>query len=302
MPIPVTCECGKSYSVKEELAGKTVRCKVCGDPLRIPTADDIKELVKESGQYLTQTKTTEEATIRCANCGRSMPKTLEKCRYCGKPLRKSMKRTFVIIAASAVVVLLLIVVIIVFLVPSRGEVVRRQAVLLAEYIRQKSWEGVYELDRAKVTGRNSAEYVEKLTELFADLDITDIFVSEPTIDPDTDCVFTEFDVRAMHKTAKKSFKNKKPFRVEWKEENGVWLAYLGTSRIYNELGDYVRASIVKPESTCGVCRATGRTRCPSCGGKGKLGDGTFCRDCYRSQGWQPCSICKGTGKSTTGEE
>jgi hypothetical protein len=36
MPIKVTCQCGKSFAAKDELAGKAVRCPNCKQPLRIP--------------------------------------------------------------------------------------------------------------------------------------------------------------------------------------------------------------------------------------------------------------------------
>jgi hypothetical protein len=39
MPIPVTCECGKAYKVKEELAGKKVRCAVCKGQIAIPRVE-----------------------------------------------------------------------------------------------------------------------------------------------------------------------------------------------------------------------------------------------------------------------
>lgn len=35
MPITVSCTCGKAFRVKDELAGKTVRCPNCKSPLRI---------------------------------------------------------------------------------------------------------------------------------------------------------------------------------------------------------------------------------------------------------------------------
>jgi hypothetical protein len=38
MPIKVTCQCGKSFAVKDELAGKAVKCPNCQQPLRIPAA------------------------------------------------------------------------------------------------------------------------------------------------------------------------------------------------------------------------------------------------------------------------
>ncbi|MHC4356503.1 MAG: hypothetical protein ACYS0H_27685, partial [Planctomycetota bacterium] len=34
--IEFACSCGKSYTVKDDMAGKTGKCKECGEPLRVP--------------------------------------------------------------------------------------------------------------------------------------------------------------------------------------------------------------------------------------------------------------------------
>lgn len=39
MPIPVTCDCGKAIRVKEEYAGRRVRCPGCNEPLLVPLAE-----------------------------------------------------------------------------------------------------------------------------------------------------------------------------------------------------------------------------------------------------------------------
>jgi uncharacterized protein YxjI len=38
MPVLVTCECGTSYDLKDEFAGKLVKCPSCGRPARAPSA------------------------------------------------------------------------------------------------------------------------------------------------------------------------------------------------------------------------------------------------------------------------
>ena len=38
MPVSVTCECGTSYDLKDEFAGKLVKCPQCGRPARAPSA------------------------------------------------------------------------------------------------------------------------------------------------------------------------------------------------------------------------------------------------------------------------
>jgi nitrogen fixation protein FixH len=37
MPISVACECGQGFQAKDALAGKTVKCPKCGNPLQIPS-------------------------------------------------------------------------------------------------------------------------------------------------------------------------------------------------------------------------------------------------------------------------
>ena len=38
MPIAIQCRCGKSLSVRDELAGKAVKCPGCSQPVRVPAA------------------------------------------------------------------------------------------------------------------------------------------------------------------------------------------------------------------------------------------------------------------------
>ncbi len=45
MPISIACSCGKSYRVKETLAGKKIRCADCAELIKVPVqvADDDAE-------------------------------------------------------------------------------------------------------------------------------------------------------------------------------------------------------------------------------------------------------------------
>ena len=38
MPIQIKCQCGKTLNVKDEFAGKAVKCPGCGSPIRVPAA------------------------------------------------------------------------------------------------------------------------------------------------------------------------------------------------------------------------------------------------------------------------
>ena len=45
MPLSVTCSCGKRFRVRDELAGKKVKCPECGESISVPRgADDEEEL------------------------------------------------------------------------------------------------------------------------------------------------------------------------------------------------------------------------------------------------------------------
>ena len=40
MPIKITCQCGQRFAAKERLAGRTVKCPKCGEPLIVPQSQD----------------------------------------------------------------------------------------------------------------------------------------------------------------------------------------------------------------------------------------------------------------------
>ncbi|HEY2156445.1 MAG TPA: hypothetical protein VGH33_12495, partial [Isosphaeraceae bacterium] len=47
MPIPVACRCGKTFEVPDHFAGKSGRCKTCGQALMIPE-EGVELLVAQS--------------------------------------------------------------------------------------------------------------------------------------------------------------------------------------------------------------------------------------------------------------
>src|SRR6185436_4284646 len=36
MPIKVSCQCGQTFAIKDEMAGKTLKCPKCQQPLKVP--------------------------------------------------------------------------------------------------------------------------------------------------------------------------------------------------------------------------------------------------------------------------
>lgn len=84
MPIDVTCQCGKRLKAKDELAGRTVKCPACQQPLKIarpqPAAPDpsgaFADLFDEVGMAASSGPTCPscnagiaEGAILCIQCG-----------------------------------------------------------------------------------------------------------------------------------------------------------------------------------------------------------------------------------------
>lgn len=62
MPITVACaQCGQKYRVKEHLAGKTARCKSCGQPMHIPALASEERSPAGSPIYRHKERTTDLA-------------------------------------------------------------------------------------------------------------------------------------------------------------------------------------------------------------------------------------------------
>lgn len=74
MSIPTSCSCGKSVNAPDHLAGKTVKCPGCGNPLVIPEpSSSAGGLFDEAGM----------AEGGCPKCGTAMTPTAVLCVKCG---------------------------------------------------------------------------------------------------------------------------------------------------------------------------------------------------------------------------
>ncbi len=79
MPISVSCQCGKSFQAKDELAGKIVRCPGCGNALQIPAPTPqggLSDLLSEEGMAGPVGPTCpscrepiKENAVLCVSCG-----------------------------------------------------------------------------------------------------------------------------------------------------------------------------------------------------------------------------------------
>ena len=74
MSIPVSCNCGKHVNAPDHLAGKTVKCPGCGNPLTIPAAaSSASSLFDEAGI----------SEGGCPKCGAAMNAGAVLCVACG---------------------------------------------------------------------------------------------------------------------------------------------------------------------------------------------------------------------------
>ncbi len=115
MSIAVACKCGKKFAAKDELAGKTVRCPQCKQPLKIPATQSgqladaatkpppsgggVASLFDEVGFHVHE----DEAAQRCPACDAELSDHAVICVGCGYDLQtgKFVKASGVA-AASAV--------------------------------------------------------------------------------------------------------------------------------------------------------------------------------------------------------
>ena len=116
MGIPVTCQAGHSFKVKEKYAGKRGRCPFCREPIQVPrpgklTEDDIVDLMgkepasvptetssladpasifDESGDDSSAVSLLEASAIRqmkkCPQCGERIPFWSTQCPHCESKL------------------------------------------------------------------------------------------------------------------------------------------------------------------------------------------------------------------------
>ena len=83
MPIKVACRCGQQFAAKDELAGKTVKCPQCSQPLTIPrpqaaaVGGNVSSLLDEAGMAAATT------AARCPSCSAVLPDGAVLCVQCG---------------------------------------------------------------------------------------------------------------------------------------------------------------------------------------------------------------------------
>jgi ssDNA-binding Zn-finger/Zn-ribbon topoisomerase 1 len=75
MALQVTCQCGQRFAAKDEMAGRTVRCPKCKEPLTIPASPPTRSAAPEKitvncqcGQRFSAKTDLAGKTVRCPKC------------------------------------------------------------------------------------------------------------------------------------------------------------------------------------------------------------------------------------------
>lgn len=102
MSIKVSCDsCGKDLKVRDEAAGKRVKCPDCGSVIRVPQAEAPEDAVDAEsaddddpwgGEDLKSSGKALEPRKPCPACGEMIIKTAGKCRFCGEILDPALKK------------------------------------------------------------------------------------------------------------------------------------------------------------------------------------------------------------------
>ncbi len=98
MSIQVICECGKSYKLKDETAGKKVRCPNCQAVIRVPAdmgsaADTSANMPDPLPSQEPAKASRPESGIQCPSCQAPLDENAVICVQCGLDLRTGKKLT-----------------------------------------------------------------------------------------------------------------------------------------------------------------------------------------------------------------
>src|SRR5260370_38009241 len=71
MPIQVTCNCGRSLRVKDELGGRKVRCPACASVVPVPQIEPVADVEAEASSLLLTEPPPTDPEPRAADAFRS---------------------------------------------------------------------------------------------------------------------------------------------------------------------------------------------------------------------------------------
>ncbi|MGD2174135.1 MAG: hypothetical protein PVJ27_01940 [Candidatus Brocadiaceae bacterium] len=92
MAIRVKCpnqQCGKVYTLKDELAGKKVRCTECRSVIEVPSAGDSGLALADDDEDLSLPD-YHPARLTCTNCGAVLGVRDAICKNCGGDIRSGV--------------------------------------------------------------------------------------------------------------------------------------------------------------------------------------------------------------------
>ncbi|MBC7815372.1 MAG: hypothetical protein IAG10_00570 [Planctomycetaceae bacterium] len=97
MSIRISCDsCGKQLKVRDEAAGRRVKCPDCGSVVQIPEPDDVMDAeAADDNPFAGGDISSDGAEYDrkpCPACGEMIVKTAAKCRYCGEIFDPALKK------------------------------------------------------------------------------------------------------------------------------------------------------------------------------------------------------------------
>ncbi len=92
--IDVACQCGASFRVKRELAGKTGKCPKCNALIRIANGD--RQAMSSAIETESKLGSSESNKVaKCSQCGAPVPALTYSCPYCGGDVQSASSETTV---------------------------------------------------------------------------------------------------------------------------------------------------------------------------------------------------------------
>ena|SRR5438132_4298869 len=86
MSLAITCpSCQTRLRVRDQLAGKEIKCPRCSAPVSVPAEDQVEVVSVDAVQAEAPAPTRPAAVPArpCPECGKRIPTSARKCRYCG---------------------------------------------------------------------------------------------------------------------------------------------------------------------------------------------------------------------------
>lgn len=90
MPISVACVCGKTFRVRDEVAGQMVTCQVCGASVLANAVAAVEPIASPGLIHAAAPKVPETDNISCPACAEAIPRKSIRCPFCKEALSTSL--------------------------------------------------------------------------------------------------------------------------------------------------------------------------------------------------------------------